>query len=97
MVDGRYFVTEGAPDPLACTKDDECIGDTVVEPDGCCVGSSAAYPQTWAWHTWLSKRRTSPECKKVTCPPLPPPSPPPKCAMQCSCVQGRCKNSCPSK
>lgn len=94
MVNRIYFSTAGAPDPLACSQDSECIGDTVTRDDGCCVMSSEAVPQTWAWHTWLSNRRMSATCKAITCPALGPPSPPPACAFKLKCVAGKCKNSC---
>jgi hypothetical protein len=95
MIDGRYYVEAGAPDPLACQVDKDCIGDTVTDEGGCCIASPAPYPQTWPWHTWLSNRRMSATCKAVTCPPLPIPTEPPKCAFDVHCQAGKCVNSCP--
>src|SRR5262245_51508520 len=57
LLDGRYYVDQGAPDPLACRDDKDCIGDTVPDETGCCVRSSEPFPQTWAWHTWSTERR----------------------------------------
>jgi hypothetical protein len=94
LVEGRYYVEPGAPDPLACTEDKQCIGDTVTDAGGCCIRSSEAFPQTWPWHTWLSERRMSAACKSVKCPALPPPEPPPDCAFETRCDKGRCRNSC---
>jgi hypothetical protein len=94
LVAGLYYVEPGAPDPLACTEDKQCIGDTVTDAGGCCIASAAAYPQTWPWHTWLSNRRMSATCKNVKCPELPPPEPPPDCAFKTRCDHGRCRNSC---
>lgn len=94
MVEGRYFVTQGAPDPLACKADKECIADTVTGDDGCCVISPQPWPQTWAWHTWISQRRMSAACKRVKCPPLPAPIPPAQCYFDARCVKGRCQSSC---
>lgn len=94
MLHRVYFSMEGAPDPLACKADSECIGDTVTRDDGCCVMSSEPLPQTWAWHTWLSNRRMSEACKPMKCPQPPPPSMPPDCSFKVKCVGGVCKNSC---
>jgi hypothetical protein len=35
-----YWRVPGAPDPLACTTDAECVGDTVPDETGCCVTRS---------------------------------------------------------
>jgi hypothetical protein len=93
---GRYFVLPGAPDPLACSQDKDCIGDTVTRPDGCCVPDPSPWPQTWAWHTWLSERRMSPVCEAVHCPPTPIPSEPEQCTFDVHCVSGKCANTCPA-
>jgi len=95
MIDGRYYVSTGAPDPLACEKNEDCAGDTVVDSTGCCVVDSAPFPQTWAWKRWVSERRGSAACASVSCPPLPAPPPPPECAFDVRCEQGRCKDACP--
>jgi hypothetical protein len=76
IVEEHYFVADSTPDPLACTADSDCIVDTVTLEDGCCIGSSAIFPQSWAWHTWISERRMSGARSNVSCPPVPPPSPP---------------------
>jgi hypothetical protein len=82
---GPYFTTGGAPDPLACKADKECLGDTITDAGGCCVPSPLPWPQTWAYHTWLSNRRMSDACKSIKCPDLPPPEEPEhcrRCALQ---------------
>jgi hypothetical protein len=95
MVDARYYVDSTGPDPLACATDKDCIGDTVTDDKGCCIASSRAWPQSWAYHTWLStKRRATAECKAMQCPPLGTPMPPRACEMDGKCVSGKCQNSC---
>lgn len=94
LLEGRYFVDEGAPHPIACTEDKDCIGDTVPDETGCCVRSSDAYPQTFAWHAWSTRRRLSPACDEVKCPPLPVPSMPEVCRLNVECEGGTCKNTC---
>lgn len=91
----RYYHEPGAPDPLACKEDAECLGDTVVRVDGCCVPDPTPWPQSLAWHTWLSERRRSEFCKAVQCPPTPDPILPQRCYFEGRCVAGRCQNSCP--
>ena len=93
LVDGLYYVEAGAPDPLACQKDDDCTGDTVTDATGCCISSPNPWPQTKAWHTWLSQRRQGAACG-IKCPPLPIPAEPPRCSFDVSCKSGRCANSC---
>jgi hypothetical protein len=93
--DPRYFTEQGAPDPLACTNDKDCIGDTVVDKGGCCVVAGDPLPQTWAWHTWITERRMSETCHEAKCPPVPvPPSMPQACLLEARCVGGACQNSC---
>src|SRR5262245_4191483 len=93
MLHGIYFVDEGAPDPLACRADNDCIGDTVVAENGCCTVSSDIRPQTWAWHTWTSERRIGDGCAHVRCAAPPKPSPPERCLLEGRCVKGRCENT----
>jgi hypothetical protein len=94
LLEGRYFVDQGAPHPIACTQDKDCIGDTVPDETGCCVRSSDAYPQTFAWHAWSTRRRLSPACDEVKCPPLPVPSMPEVCRLNVECEAGVCRNTC---
>lgn len=92
--DPRYYVAEGAPDPLLCAADKECIGDVVVDSTGCCVVAGEPLPQTWAWHTWVTERRLSDACHDVHCAPLPVPSMPRACSLRARCLAGRCAASC---
>ena len=93
--DPRYYAEAGAPDPLACANDKDCIGDTVVDPGGCCVVAGDPLPQTWAWHTWITERRMSQACHDAKCTPVPvPPSMPRACLLEARCVSGVCRNSC---
>jgi hypothetical protein len=95
MVANRYYVDSSGPDPLACKEDKDCIADTVTDAKGCCIESSRAWPQSWAYHTWLStRRRAASVCKAMTCPQLGTPSPPSKCEIDLKCVASKCQNSC---
>jgi hypothetical protein len=96
MVDNRYYVDSSGPDPLLCKADKDCIADTVTDDAGCCIASSRAWPQSWAYHTWLStRRRATTVCKAMTCPSLGTPSPPSACEIDLKCVANKCQNSCP--
>ena len=93
--DPRYYTEAGAPDPLVCANDKECIGDTVTDPGGCCVIAGDPLPQTWAWHSWITERRMSDRCHDAKCAAVPvPPSMPRACLFEAHCVNGRCANSC---
>jgi hypothetical protein len=94
LVEGVYFVDEGAPDPLACRVDRDCIGDTVPDETGCCVRSNEAVPQTWVWHTWVTERRLAGGCDEVTCPPLPVQGMPDLCKLRVRCASQRCVSTC---
>ena len=96
LVEGVYFVDEGAPDPIACREDKDCIGDTVPDDTGCCVRSSDPLPQTWVWHTWMTERRLSGSCGEVKCPPLPVAKMPDLCKLKVRCAADRCVNTCQS-
>lgn len=99
MVYDRYYVDSTAPDPLACTADKDCIGDTVTDEKGCCIASSRAWPQSWPYHTWLSstRRQAAPVCKAMKCPPVGSPSMPAKCEIEVKCVAAKCQNACGTK
>jgi hypothetical protein len=90
----RYFVDDGAPHPLTCAQDKDCIGDTVPDDTGCCIRSSDPFPQTFAWHAWVTRRRLSQACDEVKCPPLPVPSMPEVCRLKARCDSGQCRDSC---
>lgn len=96
LIEGLYFVDEGAPDPLACRDDRDCIGDTVPDDTGCCVRNPDPRPQTWAWHTWMTERRLSGKCDEVKCPPSPHARMPEICKLQVKCIGGRCASTCTS-
>ena len=95
MIKERYYVEAGAPDPLACKADADCLGDTVTDSTGCCVVSPKPWPQTWAWHTWLSKRRQGylGACN-MACPELPGPEQQEACRFAVHCTSGNCTNTC---
>ncbi len=94
MIDERYYVVEGAPHPLACTTDRECIGDNVTDETGCCVRSADTHPQTWEWHAWVTQRRLSQDCDKVTCAPIPVTAMPKICRLDVFCRAGQCADRC---
>jgi hypothetical protein len=95
VVDGIYFVAEGAPDPRVCARDTDCIGDSVPDQTGCCVRDLEPKPQTWAWHAWIAERRMSQQCDGVKCAPLPVGRRAPEiCKLEARCASGRCVNGC---
>ena len=96
MVEGVYFSMPGAPEPRACTASTDCIIDTAVSSDGCCVREFGLHPQSWPWHTWVSQHRMSATCASAACPPPPNPVPPEPgdCHMVAQCVAGRCGDAC---
>lgn len=96
MLEGIYFSMPGAPEPRACTTNADCIIDTAVSSDGCCVREFGLHPQSWPWHTWVSQHRMSPACARAACPPPPSPMPPDPsdCHVQAQCVAGRCGDAC---
>jgi len=96
MLLGTYFSLPGAPSPLACAADADCIVDTVPDAAGCCMSSFGLHPQSWSWHSWTSQHRQSPACADAHCPPPPPPTPPnpDDCHVQGRCVAGRCRDAC---
>jgi hypothetical protein len=94
MLDGRYYVEADAPEPRACTRDTDCLGDLVTDDHGCCMINMETRPQSWAYHNWLLARRLSPSCKRTTCPPLPPPSFPDDCELDIRCAHGQCQDAC---
>jgi hypothetical protein len=94
MIDGRYFVADGAPDPLWCSVDRDCIGDAVTDESGCCVASPDSFPQNWSWHVWISQRRLSQACDGVSCSPVPAGKLPRSCRLAAACKAGRCADAC---
>ena len=94
MLDGLYYVMEGAPEPLVCQRDRDCIGDTVTDDTGCCVRTPESHAQTWAWHNWVTGRRLGQDCDKVTCPPLPVSGMPSACKLEVKCKNNRCADTC---
>src|SRR5262249_56300445 len=66
MRDGLYYMEPGAPDPLACKSDSDCVADVVVKDDGCCMINSP-YVQSRAWRDWLLAHTSSPRCANADC------------------------------
>jgi len=94
MREGLYYMEPGAPDPLACTSDADCVADVVVRKDGCCMVNNP-YAQTRAWRDWLQRtRNSSSRCSRVKCDTSMRMAPPPSCASDVHCVAGRCADSC---
>lgn len=93
VVEG-YYTAAGAPDPLACTSDDECGYGGILAANGCCWSfrdMNAAVMST-AYRDWSMARRT--RCDVTQCPSPPVPAEPPDCLFQVRCAGGRCVNDC---
>jgi len=91
-----FFVTDTSPDPLACTADTDCRGDTVLGADGCCRDPYSLRPHSQAYSRWQGARSNSAVCASVECPPPPNPAPPADCYFAGSCEASGCVNSCPT-
>ena len=93
MQNGLYYVEPGAPDPLACQTDSDCVADVVTKADGCCMVNNP-YAQSRAWRDWLLKHESSDSCAHVDCSTAMQMAPPPSCASQVSCSAGHCVDAC---
>ena len=89
-----FFVTDDAPSPRACEADADCIGDTTLGANGCCVEPTSLRAFSRKYHAWAGARRSAPMCAGVECPPPPSPDRPADCYFQVSCVDKRCVNAC---
>lgn len=100
-----FFIAEGAPDPLLCVLDEDCMSGTIacaeategllfceVGSAGCCVGDSTPIAQSRAYSQWSDQWREA-HCADITCP-IFGPSPPRECELSVACVDGVCQNSC---
>lgn len=100
-----FFTAEGAPDPLQCVFDEDCMSGTIVCAEategrlfcevgsaGCCVGDSTPIAQSRAYSRWTDEWRES-HCEDIECPVFGP-SPPRECELNVACVDGACRNSC---
>ena len=90
-----YFVAPGAPDPRACSGDEDCLGDTVLGADGCCRDPYSLLSYSRTYGAWMAARQTGDACAAVRCAAPPTPDQPDACYFQVSCVEGLCANSCP--
>ena len=99
------FSAQGAPDPMTCTQDADCMGDTVLcnagqagqgfcpaDGAGCCVVSSTPVAQNRAYRTWAMAWRDK-HCASVKCPVFSP-SRPRDCEFAVRCVENTCQNTC---
>ncbi len=93
VVEG-FFVTDDAPDPQACEVDADCIGDTTLGPNGCCVEPTTIKAHSKKYHAWAGSRRTAPACENVQCPPPPNPAQPAACSFQVRCAEKICTDAC---
>ena len=85
---------DGAPDPLACTADDQCRAGPLVNPDEpCCDTGVELSVFSQAYLEWRGRWKQE-ACADVECPVLPSPSRPMPCALIGRCVEGRCTGSC---
>jgi hypothetical protein len=93
-MESGFFLADGAPDPLACATDADCLGDTVPAPGGCCQNPLDLRTYSQAYRTWLARWRPA-HCADVTCPEPPAASPPGDCYFRVHCTtEGTCANSC---
>ena len=94
VVDG-YYTAAGAPAPLACASDDECVASGVLAENGCCWSfrDMNAVVMSTAYRDWTNAQRTA--CDTTRCPSPPVPTQPPDCLFQVRCAEGRCVNECP--
>jgi len=88
LVDGCY-VEEGAPAPLGCTEDSECIGGGIFDPASCCMtGVTHTHSRTYhAWQLEAFRARCDGQCIESPSRPLP-------CQTVARCVSGRCADTC---
>ncbi len=89
------FTPPGAPDPLACHNDNECVPGPVVDPNnGCCDTGVALGVHAKAYVEWRASWVRE-HCAASECPPRSSPALPRPCATQGRCEAGRCRDSCP--
>lgn len=89
------FAPPGAPSPLACQSDDECVPGPFVDPsNGCCdtgLALGVFGKQYVEWRAgWVREH-----CASAQCPPRPSPALPRPCATQGRCASGSCMDRCP--
>lgn len=89
-----FFVTDDAPAPQACTVDDDCTGNTVLDDSGCCNDPYSVIPHSKAYAAWMRTHRASAACTDVTCPEPPNPTMPNECYFEVWCDAGECANRC---
>jgi hypothetical protein len=93
-MENGFFLADGAPEPLTCAADEDCLGDTVPAPGGCCQNPLDLRAYSQAYRTWLARWRPA-HCGGVTCPEPPAASQPGDCYFQVHCTtEGICANSC---
>lgn len=91
-----FFTAPGAPDPVMCEEDADCMGDTTLGEDGCCNEPTTIKAFSKDYRKWTSEWRKR-SCEDVTCPPPPNPAQPADCYFQVRCVESACVNSCPKE
>ncbi len=90
-MDGAFFVADGAPDPRACTRDEECTGGWLVDRGGCCAAMEVRAHAS-GYGTWLSGWQET-HCAGAACSFSPELLP--HCHEQGRCVSGACVSACP--
>ncbi len=90
------FVNDDAPDPLACTNDAGCRGNTVLDRGGCCRDPRSLRAVSTGYDAWASRHQVAAACRTIKCPPPPLPSAPPACGVSPRCVAQRCVTQCPT-
>ncbi len=94
-MENGHYASEGSPDPLRCTTDDDCTHGGALGPDGCCwtYQDYNAIPLAEAYDTWQNAHRLQ-YCDALRCPEAPIPAEPPNCLFRVHCIEGACANEC---
>lgn len=87
LVDGCY-VNDGAPDPYACERDEDCMAGGLLEPR--CVMNGVTHAHSRAYHAWQT-RMFDEHCGVRA---IVPPSVPLDCEIAVRCEASRCVNAC---
>lgn len=91
----ELFRAEGAPDPLACERDEQCRHTAIPTADGCCdqPPSGKGTPASTEYNRWLDEYRRD-HCADVECPELTGWRQSERCAREIICAEGRCGDTC---
>ncbi|MBZ0117389.1 MAG: hypothetical protein K8H88_10360 [Sandaracinaceae bacterium] len=93
----RWTLPAGAPDPLSCSRNEDCVVEPYpYSPSGCCAAFAAPMTRAFAsWYAaWIAQHCTGgrADCTGVDLPGAP--SPPAPCYFEPRCNEGRCGSGC---